>query len=76
MPHAPQFKLLSERFTHAVPQADCPGRHPHTLLVQIWLDEHAMPQAPQFVLLVDVSTQLPLQTVPLHEALQIPSAQY
>jgi len=76
MPHVPQFKLLSDKLTHVVPHADCPGKHPHTPLVHVWLDEHAMPQPPQLVLLVDVSTQLPLQTEPPQEALQMPSEQY
>ena len=76
MPHAPQFKLLSERLTHVVPHADCPGKQSHTPLLHVWLDEHEIPQPPQLVLLVDVSTQLPLQIEPPHAALHMPSEQY
>lgn len=35
-----------------------------------------MPQPPQFDLFVAVSTQLPLQTLPPHEALHMPTEQY
>src|SRR5687768_5339155 len=64
-PHAPQWKLLSERFTHEVPQADCPGRHPHALPAQTWVAEQALPHAPQFAASFAVLTQKPLQRVPL-----------
>jgi hypothetical protein len=58
---------LSERFTHALPHALCPGPHEQALFEQVWVAEQALPHAPQLALSLVTSTQRPPHTVPVHE---------
>jgi hypothetical protein len=48
----------------------------HTPPPQIWLAPQAFPHAPQLAALIEVSTQVLPQTVPLQAAWQAPLEQY
>jgi uncharacterized membrane protein len=64
VPHIPQFALSVRVFTHAPPQSVRFAIHPQADSRQIWSLGHTMPQAPQFISSILVSTHIMLHIMP------------
>ena len=64
LPHLPQSRRLACRLTHEAPHAVSDASvHVQAPVVQVWVAPQRFPQVPQLVLLVDVSTHVPLHLV-------------